>query len=112
MTTYDIARLADEQLEQAAKESAGRSSVTLVHAGALRQTVIALKSGRQLDEHTTNGVATLQVLRGTVRLQAESESIDLREGEIAHVPQERHSLHADTDSVCLLSVAMGDPAKG
>jgi quercetin dioxygenase-like cupin family protein len=112
MTTYDIATLAREQLEKAAVDSAGRSSVTLVHDGALRQTVIALLAGRILDEHTMNGVATLQIVRGTVRLQGDSGSMSLREGEIAHVPQDRHSVHADTDSVCLLSVAMGDPAKG
>lgn len=112
MTTFDLSTLSDEQLQKATTESAGRSSVTLAHEGGLRQTLIALQSGRGLDEHTTNGVATLQVIRGAVRLEAASGSIALREGEIAHVPQDRHSLHADTDSVCLLSVAMGDPAKG
>ena len=40
------------------------------HEHALRQTVLALTAGSSLDEHENPGEATVQVLRGRVRLTA------------------------------------------
>ena len=40
----------------------------------LRQTVIALKAGRNLSEHQNPGEATIFVLRGSVWLRAGGES--------------------------------------
>jgi len=46
------------------------------------------------------------VLQGTVRVLAGNGGTALRAGEIAPVPMGRHGLHADEDSVVLLSVAV------
>ena len=103
----DLQALAGELLEKATSEHSGRAAHTLPHpVDGLRQTVIALMRGQELAEHESPGPATLVVLRGKVRLVAGDQTIDLGAHYIAPIPNERHSLQADEDSVVLLSVAV------
>ncbi|TFV91355.1 cupin [Blastococcus sp. CT_GayMR16] len=103
----DLAALAGELLGTAASAQARRAAHTLAHpVDGLRQTVIALLAGAELGEHESPGPASLQVLRGRVRLVWTDAAMALGTGEIAPVPMQRHSLHADEDSVLLLSVAV------
>jgi quercetin dioxygenase-like cupin family protein len=66
----NLAAVATDLLERAAAAPAGRAALTLAAgAGApLKQTMLALQSGEQLAEHDASGAATLQVVRGRVRL--------------------------------------------
>ena len=72
----------------------------------LRQTVIALAAGSGLAEHNSPGEATLQVLRGRVRLTAAGESTEAEAGDLLVIPPDRHSLDATDDSAVLLTVAL------
>lgn len=97
--------LARTQLERA-RTHEGHAAET-VHGGhekSLRQTVIALTSGSELGEHPNPGQATLQVLRGRVRLTCSSASWDCWMGDLIIIPDDRHSLTALEDSVVLLTV--------
>lgn len=102
-----LTELADHQLAAARGSSSGRASVTVFGGREhdLRQTVIALASGRSLGEHESPGDASLQVLVGTVRLSAGDESWEASAGDYLVIPPHRHDLHADTDAVVLLTVA-------
>ncbi|QVQ52057.1 cupin domain-containing protein [Spiractinospora alimapuensis] len=93
--------------EQAASAPSGRSADTVYggHERALRQTVIALRADAGMAEHGSPGEATLQVLQGRVRLDAEETSWEARTGDLLIIPEERHSLTALEDSVVLLTVA-------
>ncbi|SDF47389.1 hypothetical protein SAMN05660662_2247 [Blastococcus aurantiacus] len=107
----DLHALADELLGRATTEHAGRAGRTLAHpVDGLRQTVIALRSGAEMGEHESPGPASVVVLRGRVRLVAGETSVALAAHEFSPVPDRRHSLHADEDSVVLLSVAVPDRA--
>ena len=66
----DIEAAAAGLLEQARAATAGRAARTLAGgAGAsLKQTMMALVRGTRLSEHDSPGSASLQVLRGQVRL--------------------------------------------
>lgn len=110
---FDLLDAANKLLEQARGQSAGRAARTLTPGpGApLKQTLLALAVGRQLDEHTAPGPATLQVLQGRVTLRAGDTQLELRAGQWAAIPTEPHDLHADTDAAVLLTVSMpGSPA--
>ena len=103
----DLQQLADELLGEARSASAGRAARTLPHpVDGMRQTVIALRAGAELSEHESPGAASLQVLRGTVRLLAADETVEVGATQITPIPDRRHSLAADEDSVVLLSVAV------
>ncbi|MFD9485658.1 cupin [Streptomyces sp. NPDC059991] len=99
----DLAALAEEHLAKAHLASHGRSAHLIVHDGALRQSVIALTSDSELDEHNAPLSATLQVLRGHVRLTSNSGNKELRAGQLCEIPQERHGLLALEDSAVLLT---------
>lgn len=106
MESVSLTLLGDEQLEAARSSRAGRSAHT-VHGGhdhLLRQTVMAMLGGTDMAEHNSPGQATLQVLRGRVRLTCAHDSWDGEPGDLLVIPQERHALHALDDSVVLLTV--------
>lgn len=107
MATLSLTDLARDNLARAHEAPAGRSATT-VHGGhdhTLRQTLIALVSGRRLEEHENPGEATVHVLQGRVTLATADTSEDGSAGEMLVVPDRRHSLEALEDSVVLLTVA-------
>lgn len=108
MSPSCLTTVAEEQLRLARAAPHGRHAHT-VYGGsghALRQTVLAIVAGQFLAEHDSPGDATLQVLRGQVRLAVGDESTTGGQGDLLVVPPARHSLHADQDSVVLLTVAV------
>jgi quercetin dioxygenase-like cupin family protein len=107
-----VRQLADvgaDAIRSAASAPARRAALTLVGGATapLRQTVLALLAGVQLAEHEAPGTATLQVLRGSVRLTAGDDSWELNEGDHIEIPPRRHQLDALEDAAVLLTVAPG-----
>jgi quercetin dioxygenase-like cupin family protein len=107
MEKSSLTALARQQLKLAATASSGRSAHTVYggHEHVLRQTVIALTSGRRLDEHDNPGEATVHVLHGRVRLTAGELGWEGSPGDLIIVPRSRHALEALQDSAVLLTVA-------
>lgn len=106
MEKRSLTALAREHLEQARAGSSGRSAHTVYggHTHALRQTLIALESGSQLDEHESPGDATVHVLQGRVKLVAGEDAWEGSAGDLLTIPPRRHSLEALTDAAVLLTV--------
>ena len=107
MNKVSLTALAREQLEAARAVSSGRSAHTVYggHEHSLRQTLIALTAGSELDEHESPGEATLHVLVGRVRLTNAQVHWDGTVGDHIVIPQSRHGLQALEDSAVLLTVA-------
>jgi quercetin dioxygenase-like cupin family protein len=107
MEKFSLDAIAREQTKRAAAASSGRSAETVYggHEHALRQTLVAMTAGSSLDEHESPGEATVQVLRGRVRLTAGEQTWEGRTGDLLVVPGARHALHADEDAVVLLTVS-------
>jgi quercetin dioxygenase-like cupin family protein len=107
----DVHALAEELLVKAGSEPARRAARTLPHpVDGLRQTVIALQAGADLGEHESPGPASLLCIRGRVRLVAGDDTVVLGALQISPIPNRRHSLRADDDSVVLLNVAVPERA--
>ncbi|MEU9982293.1 cupin [Streptomyces sp. NPDC050856] len=100
---YDLNALADEHLAAAHQNEHGRSANLILRDQPLRQTVIALTAGTSLDEHNTPPAASLQVLRGVVKVTAQSGETELTSGSLYLLPPERHGLTAVTDAAVLLT---------
>jgi quercetin dioxygenase-like cupin family protein len=107
MESISLDALAAEQMAEAQQHHSGRSAHT-IYGGAtrhLRQTMVALRGGQELAEHDSPGEATLQVLRGRVRLTAGADTWEGRTGDYVPIPATRHALAAIEDSVVVLTVA-------
>jgi quercetin dioxygenase-like cupin family protein len=113
MEKFSLEAIAREQAKRAAAASSGRSAQTVYggHEHALRQTVLALTAGSSLDEHESPGEATVQVLRGRVRLTAGQVAWEGRAGDLLVVPEVRHALQAIEDSAVLLTVSKAAQAR-
>jgi len=96
MQKFSLDAIVREQAKRASAASSGRSAETVFggHEHMLRQTVIVLTAGSALDEHENPGEATIQVLRGRVRLTAGQVAWEGRTGDFLIVPDARHALHA------------------
>lgn len=99
----DVTALAAEHLALARIDPHGRSAYLFLHDGPLRQSVIALTSGSELDEHNTPPAASVHVLQGRVRLTEGAADQDIAAGQIQRVPPIRHGVLALEDSVFLLT---------
>ena len=113
MEKISLEAIAREQASRAAAASSGRSAETVYggHEHALRQRVLALTAGSSLDEHESPGEATVQVLRGRVRLTAGQLAWEGRAGDLLVVPEVRHALQAVEDSAVLLTVSKAAQAR-
>lgn len=107
MQKMSLQALAREQLERASAATSGRSARTVWggHERVLRQTVIALRANASMSEHENPGEATVQVITGRVRLEADGHRWDGRQGDMLFMPPSRHALVALEDAVVLLTVA-------
>lgn len=108
MDSVQLATLVDEELTKARAGSNGRHARTLAggHSRQLRQTLLTLVAGQSLAEHDSPGEATLQVLRGKVRVSTATDEWTGVTGDLLHLPPARHGLDALEDCAVLLTVAV------
>ncbi len=102
----ELSRLVDELLAELPEHAAGRTARTVLSGTVLRAVVVALGDGVEMAEHDSPPGASLQVLRGRVTLETGERSWTLEEGQLAHVPPQRHAVRAHQDSAFLLTVAL------
>jgi quercetin dioxygenase-like cupin family protein len=107
----DLTLLAEQHLARARQAEHGRSAHLFLHDGPLRQSIIALMAGAELEEHTAPPAASLQVLRGRVRLisKESADSVELRAGQVLNIPQGRNAVRALHDSALLLTSVTATP---
>lgn len=106
-TKMSLIALSRQELDQARSSKSGRSATTVYggHERTLRQTLIALRGGELLEEHESPGESTLYVLSGRVRLISGDVEWAGMTGDLLVVPESRHALAAEEDSIVLLTVA-------
>lgn len=108
METIALDALGEDLLAGARSASSGRHAVTIHggHVHSLRQTLIAIVAGRVLDEHENTGEVTLQLLRGSARVVAGSDSVEMAAGDYLVVPLQWDAFEALEDTVVLLTGAV------
>ncbi len=108
MQKLSLIALARQRLKLARQTPSGRSAQTIYggHERALRQTLIALTTGKALKVQDGPGEATVYVVSGRVRLIVGNASWNGSPGDLLIIPDAKHSIEAVEDSAVLLTVAM------
>jgi quercetin dioxygenase-like cupin family protein len=99
----------DEEIRTATKElqSRDRGAVVLVKHRDLTVTLLALRKGARLHEHSAKGSVSVQVVAGVIRLLASGEEKTVSSGTICVLDREvPHAVEAMEDSTLLLTAAL------
>lgn len=110
MNKISLEAKARELGQKAATSSSRRAGDTVFggHERRMRQTVVALCAGAEMAEHESPGEATLLVISGRLSLVAGDTTWAGREWDHLVIPDEPHSVQAETDTTFLLTVALAD----
>lgn len=87
-------------------ENSDRNAMTVYKTDGMRIVLIALHEKAVIEEHTANGVISVQVLDGEINFDAERKKFDLKKGEMITLHRKlAHKVTAIEESVILLTVA-------
>jgi quercetin dioxygenase-like cupin family protein len=99
----------DEEIRTAGQglQAHDRSAVVLVKHRDLTVTLLALRKGAHLHEHSAKGSVSVQVVTGVIRLNASGEEKIVSSGTICVIDREvPHAVEAMEDSMLLLTAAL------
>ena len=113
MLTFDLAEQLQTLRGEDAYRQSGRAGRTLVHAGRLRVTLLAMASGNTIGTHQADSPMTLHVLAGALRFRTGEEEHEIRQGQVLFFgPGDAHDIRATEESALLLTLAaVGDDFK-
>jgi quercetin dioxygenase-like cupin family protein len=110
------AKVHHHDLEAAADELTGklpgnrRQTKSLARESGVSVIIMAMEAGDVLDQHSADGVVTIQLLRGHATLMADGQPLDVRPEQLVMMePGLKHNLQAEEQSVVMLTVTGGEP---
>jgi len=81
-----------------------RNGITIFKTGNVTVVLSALHEGAEILDTTVDGIVTVQVLEGKVRISTSEGDVDLKEKEmVGFHPQVTHSIRATSESVLLIT---------
>ena len=102
---FSLLPMAENLMEEATMNSAGRSSLTLAHGVELTVVLTVLKAGYSLSEHPAPAAAAVTCLDGNITFTTKAEEITLENGEaVVFTGDVLHSVRANEDSVFLIVI--------
>lgn len=94
-------------LQNALSSNTGRTAKTLVKDGRLRLTLVAMREGAEMREHTVEGPASFQCLRGNIQVQLGNETIELAANSLLVLDTGvSHNVTAQRDSTFLITISL------
>lgn len=110
---HDLDGLADDLRQGHLFHAHGHQAVTVFHAADLRVVLLAMRAGAYVHEHQVPAQATVQTLRGAVRLRVRDRAVTLRDGQLLALDRDvPHDVEATEDSVILVTIAWtGDASR-
>jgi quercetin dioxygenase-like cupin family protein len=105
---FELTSIARELCAEEAYLREGQAARTLIRSTDLRIVLVALRAGKTISEHHANVTASVQTLTGHIRLQLPDRGVDVLAGHILVLGAGlSHDVHAETDSVLLLTLGWG-----
>lgn len=87
----------------------GRKTESLAREAGISLLLMAMEPGDRLDQHSADGVVTVQLLQGHAVLETDEGRVDLHPQEVVlFQPGIRHDIRAEERSAVLLTVTGGE----
>jgi quercetin dioxygenase-like cupin family protein len=103
---FDLMAEADRLRRERPWKAAGHNAITLAKYADLRMVLTVLRAGMHMATHELDERIAIQVLQGSVRVQAGHRSLDLGTGQLAALDRTvAHEIEALEDATFLLTVA-------
>jgi quercetin dioxygenase-like cupin family protein len=108
---FGLANEITELRQDLSKSSGQRSAKTLAKSGGLRITLVVMEANATMSPESTGGAATIQIIEGRLRAQADGSMHDLRAGQLIVFEQNLHEpIQAAEPSAFLVTVAWPEGA--
>jgi quercetin dioxygenase-like cupin family protein len=102
----DIPEFLKQIKKEPAWENSDRNAITVFKSDEIRIVLTALHKNAVIDEHTANGLISVQVLEGKINFETLGNTYPLEKGELITLHRNiPHKVIALKESVFLLSVA-------
>jgi quercetin dioxygenase-like cupin family protein len=106
---FDLDALGEELRGQASYRRDGQAARTLILTQDLRVVLIALAAGKRISEHQASATVSVQVFAGYIRLRLRDRDVPVPLHQLLVLGSGlAHDVHADTDSVFLLTLGKPD----
>ena len=103
--SFPLVSMAEKLMEEAARGTSGRSSLTLARGDELTIVLTVLKAGNTLEEHSAPAAAAVIMLSGSIIFTTNAEKITLEQGEgITFTADILHSVYASEDSAFVIVI--------
>ncbi|MCE9591725.1 MAG: cupin domain-containing protein [Planctomycetes bacterium] len=103
----DLGEIAAQLLGEALPSQRKHRQETLYRHGPVTVALFLFDSGAHMAQHVAEGVVTVHVLEGRLRMTAEGKSHDLSAGQLlVMAPGVRHDVHAEEATRMLLTVCL------
>lgn len=105
MLTIDLSRFIAQIRNEKAWKDNDRNAITIFKSILVRIVLIALHKGAEMAKHTANGIISIQILEGQMRLTTDEQKIDLCRGQMLVLHEGiEHSVYATEETVFLLTL--------
>ncbi len=102
----DLNKFMEQIKNEVTWKSSNYNAITIFKSPALRIVLIGLHEGAVLKEHNTQGVISVQVLKGRIKFVTEKHSAILNAGQMISLqPLIAHHVEAQAESFFLLTIA-------
>lgn len=105
MVSIDLPEFTKQLRSESTWQTSDRNAITVYKTNGLRMVLVALHKQAFMQEHTAEGIISVQVLEGEINFRTDSESIIVKTGQIIalHIGL-IHSVEAMEESVFLLTL--------
>ncbi len=100
----DLSSFIEQVKEENAWEKSDRNGITIFKTDNMTIVLSALKEAAVIKDNLVKGFLTVQVLKGTIRMDTLEGDVEMREQQlIAFHPHIPHSIEALTDAILLMT---------
>ena len=105
LVSIDIPEFRKQLKSEVTWQTSDRNAITVFKTNGFRMVLIALHEEAFMQEHTTDGIISVQVIEGEINFRTKKETLILRAGEIIALHKGiNHSIEAIKESMFLLTL--------